>query len=352
MGNENGHWSEPIRLGDLVQIAHGWPFKSKFFSEELTGKPIVVNIGNFEYTGGFRFASTTVKEYRAEYPTEYELQPNDILLVMTCQTAGGEILGIPGRIPNDGRTYLHNQRLGKVVIKEPTDLDPDFLYWVFLWSEFNRELFVSATGTKILHTAPKRIEAFTFRLPPLWEQKAIAHILATLDDKIELNRRMNATLETMARAMFKSWFVDFDPVRAKMDGRQPVGMDEATAALFPDAFEHLNEKFVPKGWIQTTLGEEVDFQTGFAFKSKYFSEQPPGIRLARGMNVKEGEFFWENQARYWPKITPDIQDYLLNPGDVLIHWHGRIKSRKELGESPCAPAALSVGATGCKIETC
>ena len=211
----NGKWRE-VMLGDVVSITHGWPFKSKFFSEDLSGKPIVVNIGNFQYTGGFRFESTTVKEYREDYPAEYDLKPRDILLVMTCQTAGGEILGIPGRIPDDGRTYLHNQRLGKVVVKEADAVDPDFLYWLFLWSEFNRELYVGATGTKILHTAPKRIEAFKFKLPPIGEQRAIASILGALDDKIELNRRMNATLESLARAIFKSWFVDFDPVRSKL----------------------------------------------------------------------------------------------------------------------------------------
>src|SRR5438552_14981810 len=96
-----------VRLGDIIKIEHGWPFKSGLFSQELTGRPIVVNIGNFRYTGGFRFDSTTLKEYRGEYPHEYELTPRDILLVMTCQTAGGEILGIPARIPDDGRIYLH-----------------------------------------------------------------------------------------------------------------------------------------------------------------------------------------------------------------------------------------------------
>jgi len=90
-------------------------------------------------------------------------------------------------------------------------------------------------------------------LPPLPEQKAIAAVLGALDDKIELNRQMNATLEAMARALFQSWFVDFDPVRAKLDGRQPVGMDAETAALFP---EHLEESPLgkkPVGWEVTAL---------------------------------------------------------------------------------------------------
>ena len=106
----------------------------------------------------------------------------------------------------------------------------------------------SATGTTVKHTSPNRILAFKFKLPPPYEQKAIAHILGTLDDKIELNRRMNETLEAMARAIFKSWFVDFDPVRAKAEGRQPEGMDADTAALFPDSFEDSPQGKIPKGW--------------------------------------------------------------------------------------------------------
>jgi type I restriction enzyme S subunit len=86
------------------------------------------------------------------------------------------------------------------------------------------------------------------KLPPLSEQKAIAHILGTLDDKIELNREMNQTLEAIARAIFKSWFVDFEPVRAKMEGRQPAGMDAATAELFPDEFEESALGMIPRGW--------------------------------------------------------------------------------------------------------
>lgn len=94
-------------------------------------------------------------------------------------------------------------------------------------------------------------------LLPLCQQKAIAHILGTLDDKIELNRDMNQTLEAMAQAIFKSWFVDFDPVRAKMEGRQPAGMDAATAELFPDEFEESALGMIPKGWKISTIGESV-----------------------------------------------------------------------------------------------
>lgn len=247
-------WRE-VTLGNLLKIKHGYPFKSELFSEELTGRPIVVAVGNFQYTGGFRFESTAVKEYCGDYPKEFELEPGDVLLVMTCQTAGGEILGIPGRIPDDGRVYLHNQRLGKVIVNRPDLTTIDYLYWLFLWRDFNQELVASSSGTKIVHTAPSRIEAFKFALPPLDEQRAIARILGALDDKIELNRRMNRTLEALTQALFKSWFVDFDPVTAKAAGRKPYGMNEETSALFPERFVETELSLIPEGWRVGSLSE-------------------------------------------------------------------------------------------------
>ena len=94
-------------------------------------------------------------------------------------------------------------------------------------------------------------------LPPIYEQRAIAHILGTLDDKIELNRRMNETLEAMARALFKSWFVDFDPVRAKAEGRDP-GLPQPLADLFPDSFEDSELGEIPKAWEVGTLGDVAE----------------------------------------------------------------------------------------------
>ncbi|GMU39414.1 MAG: hypothetical protein AMXMBFR23_02800 [Chloroflexota bacterium] len=94
-------------------------------------------------------------------------------------------------------------------------------------------------------------------LPPLPEQRAIAEVLGALDDKIELNEGMNATLDEMARALFKSWFVDFDPVRAKAEGREPSHMDAATAGLFPDSFEDSALGPIPAGWRVSTVGDVV-----------------------------------------------------------------------------------------------
>ena len=114
------------------------------------------------------------------------------------------------------------------------------------------------TGTSGRQRVPSdAVEDFEFALPPLEEQRAIARVLGALDDKIELNRRMSETLEEMARALFRSWFVDFDPVRAKAEGR-PSGLPPDLDALFPASFEASELGEIPAGWEVKALGDVVD----------------------------------------------------------------------------------------------
>lgn len=178
------------RLGDVLRVKHGFAFKgAEMASSEVDG-PIVVGIGNFDYAGGFRFESTAVKRYLADYADEFRLKAGDVLLAMTCQTPGGEILGIPGTVPDDHNIYLHNQRLGKIEITDESRIDSEFVFQLARGSAFNRYLFATASGSKILHTSPSRIEGFECPLPPLEEQRGIAATLGALDDKIDSNTRM------------------------------------------------------------------------------------------------------------------------------------------------------------------
>lgn len=132
--------------------------------------------------------------------------------------------------------------------------------FLFFWM-FSREFFVQFKGVAgqtdmaeyVSLTDQRRMH---ITLPPLPEQRAITHILGTLDDKIELNRRMNETLEGMARALFQSWFVDFDPVRAKAEGRDS-GLPKHIADLFPDSFEDSELGEIPKGWEMASLPEAI-----------------------------------------------------------------------------------------------
>ncbi|MET4051885.1 type I restriction enzyme S subunit [Frigoribacterium sp. PvP054] len=189
----------PTRLGEVVKIKHGFAFSGMAANTD-SSLPVVVGIGNFDYAGGFRFGSTTIKRYVGQYPAEFTLTPGDVLLAMTCQTAGGEILGIPGTVPDDGQTYLHNQRLGKVEVLDPTRIDLRYFFQLARWHPFNRHLYATASGSKILHTSPRRIEDFAVDLPPLPEQQSIAAALSAVDDKIESNRRAIAAISDLLDA--------------------------------------------------------------------------------------------------------------------------------------------------------
>ncbi|HHU15747.1 MAG TPA: restriction endonuclease subunit S [Lentisphaerae bacterium] len=127
-------------------------------------------------------------------------------------------------------------------------IDARYISYVLGTSAYKQWIVRHAHGATMPSLNQEILGLIPLPLPPLPEQKRIAHILGTLDDKIELNQRMNATLEAMARVLFKSWFVDFDPVRAKIDGRKPEGMDAETAALFPSEFQESPLGPIPKGW--------------------------------------------------------------------------------------------------------
>lgn len=134
-------------------------------------------------------------------------------------------------------------------------IDPRFLFYIL-----RDERRVKHAQTRVVQSVQanfslSELSSLEILLPPLAEQKAIAAVLGALDDKIELNRRMNATLEAMARALFQSWFVDFDPVRAKLDGREPVGLDSDTAAFFPEHFDHGEHDMLPVGWGLVAIEE-------------------------------------------------------------------------------------------------
>src|SRR5690606_35868586 len=194
---------------------------------------------------------------------EFVLNEGDLLITMTDLSKQSDTLGFPAFVPprSDGRRYLHNQRLGKVLVKNRRVLDTKYLHYLLCGADYRHEVLASATGTTVKHTSPDRIRRFAFLRPPISEQRAIAHILGTLDDKIELNRRMSETLEAMARALFKSWFVDFDPVRAKAEGRD-TGLPSRVEDLFPESVVTTELGEIPTGWALCAFADTVDVQAG------------------------------------------------------------------------------------------
>ena len=170
-------------------------------------------------------------------------------------------------------------------------------------------------------TGRQRVDAnslglFEFSLPLIEEQRRIAHILGTLDDKIELNRQLNETLEATARAIFKSWFVDFDPVKAKMEGCKPPCMDVETAALFPSAFQDSPLGKIPRGWDVGTLGN-LSHQPQYGYTASA-TDESVGAKFLRITDINKRAWVDWNSVPYCEITDKDFEKYRLRKGDVLI----------------------------------
>lgn len=243
-------------LRDLVTIRHGFAFKGEFFSDTHSSLQLVTP-GNFAIGGGFQLGKG--KYYAGPVPEDYVLKPGDLIVTMTDLSKNADTLGYAAKVPTtSGTTWLHNQRVGLIRAKNEDRIDMGYMHYLMRSPSYRQLVVSTATGSTVKHTSPDRILAFEFELPPIDEQKSIAGLLTTLDDRITLLRETNTLLEQIAQTIFKSWFVDFDPVRAKQEGRIPEGMDEETAALFPDSFEESELGRVPKGWAVEPFTETVD----------------------------------------------------------------------------------------------
>ncbi|MFB3789309.1 MAG: restriction endonuclease subunit S [bacterium] len=191
-----------------------------------------------------------------------------------------------------------------------------YISYVFGSSQYEDWILRNAQGATMPSLNQEIIGRIPIPLPPLPEQRAIAHILGTLDDKIELNRRMNETLEAMARAIFKSWFVDFDPVRAKAEGRDP-GLPKPIADLFPDAFEDSELGEIPKGWSTISLFYTAEYVNGAVFNNSHFCETYIGLPVVKIAELKNGI---NDQTKYsWRQLDTKQR---LDTGDMLYSWSG------------------------------
>jgi type I restriction enzyme, S subunit len=214
------------------------------------------------------------REHFIEWTRKANPQPYDVVLSRRCNP--GETAFVP-----PGLECALGQNL--VLLRaDGTKVSPSFLRWLVTgpewWEQIGKFINVGAVFDSLKCAD---IPNFELAIPTLSEQRAIAHILGTLDDKIEINRKMNQTLEAMARAIFKSWFVNFDPVRAKAEGHDP-GLPPDLAALFPDSFEDSELGEIPKGWRVGSVDEEFNLTMGQSPPGETYNETGDGLPFFQG----------------------------------------------------------------------
>jgi type I restriction enzyme S subunit len=225
--------------------------------------------------------------------------------------------GTVGAVAQLGRAMAFNQTCYALLPKN--DLDNDFLFYALKGTI--AEMRALTYGTVFETITTQTFDHWLIPLPPLPEQRAIAHILGTLDDKIELNRRMSETLEAMARALFKAWFVDFEPVRAKMEGRWQrgqslLGLPAHLYDLFPDRLVPSQLGEIPEGWQVGTLGKLSEKpQYGYTASAR---EEPVGPKFLRITDVNKLSWIDWSSVPFCEIGQEDLEQYRLHPGDVLI----------------------------------
>ena len=291
------NWQE-IALGDCFTIKHGFSFKSQHFGD--SGEHIVLTPGNFHEPGGFRSRPGKDRFYTIEPPDDFVLRPGDLVIAMTEQGEG--LLGSSALIPEDG-SYLHNQRIGLIENLDEHKLIKGFLYRLFNTPQVRGHIRATASGTKVRHTAPKRIYTIKVKIPPVADQRKIADILSAYDDLIENNRRRIALLEEALRLLYREWFVHF-----RFPGHEHVKIIDG----------------LPEGWERRTLGdiaktnrdsyrakelpEELKYiDISSVAQGRILSKNPMAATEAPGRarrKARDGDVIWSN-------VRPNLRAYAL-----------------------------------------
>jgi len=256
-----------------------YPKQSDFLT---SGYCLFLNAGNVTREG-FSFSNCTfISQEKDSILRKGKLKKYDTIL--TTRGTVGNVAFF------DDSVQFKNIRInsGMVILRpKPENLDPRYLYLFVRSADFQEQLLAMLSGSAQPQLPIRDINQIVISLPPLPEQKAIAHILGSLDDKIELNRRMNETLEAMARAIFKDWFVDFGPTRAKIEDRAPY-LPEPIWSLFPDAIDP--QSGLPQGWESSKLEDFMELAYGKSLTAK---NRLPGDVVVYGSG---GEIGFHNEA--------------------------------------------------------
>lgn len=257
-------WRE-VCLRELIEIKHGYAFKGANITNDDNGV-VLVTPGNFAFGGGFKHSGK--KFFNGEIPNEYILKKADIIVTMTDLSKNADTLGYSALIPNDGKTYLHNQRIGLINIKSDL-VDKNYIYWLLRTPWYQRTIANSSTGVNVKHTSPEKIYAYKVNLPNRKLQTKIADVLSTYDKLIENNNRRIQILEQTAEELYKEWFV-----RMRFPGYEKTKFD----------------KGIPEGWEVKKIGDLFNVSSSKrVYSSDYVESGIPFYRSKEVIKLSNGE---------------------------------------------------------------
>ncbi len=234
-------------VGDYVSLQRGITYQGG-----LVGAPgpALLGLGSIAPGGGFR--PDKYKTFGGDCPEKIMVPPGGLYVALKGATKDGSMVGSIARLPRNVRSGRLTQDTARLDFFENGAEVANHVYWMLRTPQYRQYCDGRVTGSA--SASFSREDFLSYSIPsPTPTTERLVTILEAVEAKLELNRRMNTTLEAMARALFQSWFVDFDPVRAKLDGQLPMGLDGATADLFPSCFEPTERSRLPFGWSSTPI---------------------------------------------------------------------------------------------------
>jgi type I restriction enzyme S subunit len=244
-----------VRLGDYFNFEKGLGYKGEFLAEE--SDVALIGMDSHEEGGGYKDGSE--KPYSGPYNDINVVSPGDVIFAATDLTQDGRVLGSPLLVPesDEFQTYIYSHHLLKAFKKKEGFL-PEYLYNIYRTEKYRVKAAYADSGTTVRALPAEVLEEQMIPLPDLPTQIAINEIISLIDQQIANNKALSKNLEALAQSVFKSWFIDFDPVHAKKKGEMPFGMDAETAKLFPDSFVKSELGEIPWGWQVKSVSEILD----------------------------------------------------------------------------------------------
>ena len=283
------------KVGDYVTLQRGNTYSGKLVGEP---GPALLGLGSIEPGGGFR--PDKYKTFGGECPAKITLRPGDLYVALKGATKDGSMVGSIAKLPENIPSGRLTQDTARLDFFEKDPEVANHLYWILRTPQYRQYCGGRVTGSA--SASFSREDFLSYPIPSITNTtNKLVNVFEAVETKIELNRRMNATMEAMARALFQCWFVNFAPVRAKLDGRQPVGLDKSTAGLFPARFQNSSVSPIPHGWTLEPVGEVVSCVGGTT----------PSTANPE---------FWEDGIHHWttPKDFSSLQSPILIDTDRKI----------------------------------
>ena len=317
-----------------------YPGQTEFAPE---GHCLFLNAGNVTALG-FDFSDCAfISEERDNLLRKGKLQRNDI--VLTTRGTVGNVAYFDSSVP-----YEHIRiNSGMVIVRTSTqELSPRYLYSLLRSDLFQKQVRALVSGSAQPQLPIRDINKIEIPIPPNHDQHRVVSVLGALDDRITMLARHSVVLEQIAHAVFKSWFVDFDPVRAKAEGREPEGMDAAAAALFPSEFQETERGPIPNGWSISTIGQTVNVVDCLHSKKPERTERgKPFLQLSNicGNGIVDMSDTYHISDADYEKWISRIE---ASPGDCVITNVGRVGAVAQIPAG--VNAALGRNMTGLRCK--